>query len=299
MVARKTTICSLVLMCLLVVQNTTFGAISEASETEKQQYKQDRAQVKALRKSFKPGPVNDLEKYEKFADEIQNKWNKKNKELYARLMLKVCGPLSSGRFKGERRYEVARKYALAALTHANNISLTAELELTGHVVTSMAGRKTPKGADFAQRRKKDIQIRLHAWKRLVDAIDLTWDPKEELLGPNGVGAMMGLPSGIAPESVGDPKLRAEYEAALEVNKKKIARYSEQNRLHKWLKRFPRNAEPYIIQAYSKPPFDLDELEKYLKDYIVDEKTKARIVNTVTKNIEKQTKETQEDPNQPN
>jgi len=290
MVAKNITISLLVLACLSLVQNITFGASPEASEMEKQEYKQELNRIKSLRKSFRPRPVNDLKEYEKFADEIQNKWNKKNKEHYARLMLEICGPLSSGDFKGNRPRTLARKYALSVLETPDAVPLTLELELTGHVMTLMCTPYAPKGEDFAQGRKKDVQIRLHAWKRLIDAIDPNWDPNEEIWSPNAVGLNMGLPAGgIAPEGIKDPKLRAEYEAALQKNRQKIERHSQQRRLHDWLKRFPKRAEQYIIQAYSRPPFNLEELEKYLNQYIADKKIRARIIDAVTKNMEKQTR----------
>lgn len=288
MVTKNITISFLVLACLSLVQNITFGASPEASEMEKQEYKQELNRIKSLRKSFKSGSVNDLKGYEKFADAIQNKWNKKNKEYYARLMLEICGPLSSGDFKGNRPRTLARKYALSVLETPDAVPLTLELELTGHVMTLMCTPYAPKGEDFAQRRKKDVQIRLHAWKRLIDAIDPNWDPNEVLWSPNAVGAAMGFPGTVAPASIKDPKLCAEYEAAMERNNQKIERYTEQSRLHKWLKRFPRHAEPYIIRAYSKLPFDLDELGQYLNNYIADEKTKDKILDAVKKNMEKQT-----------
>ena len=210
-------------------------------------------------------------------------------EHKARLMLEVCKPLSSGRFKDDRRYELARKYALSVLETPDEIPLTLELELTGHAINLMIGPETSKGQMWEQLRRKDVKIRLHAWKRLVDAIDPNWDPNEVLWSPNVVGAAMGLPSGVAPESVKDSKLRAEYEAALEVNQKKTKKYSEQSNLPKWLKRFPRHAEPYIIRAYSKPPFNLAELNQYLDQYIADKKTRDRILGAVTRNMEKKTR----------
>jgi len=102
MVAKKITMSFLVLMCFSLVQNITFGAISEASEMEKQEYKHAINQIKSLRKSLKLGKTNHLKSYENFADEIQSKWSRRNKEHYARLMLEICGPLSSGDFKGNR-----------------------------------------------------------------------------------------------------------------------------------------------------------------------------------------------------
>jgi len=294
MVAKKITLLFLILMCLLLAQNTTFGAISEASEMEKQEYKQDRQRIRALRKSFTPGPTNDLKEYEKFADGIQSKWSRRNREYYARLILEVSGPITSGYFKGNRRYQLARKYALLAVVEPNEISLETELNLIGHAITLMIGRNAPKGEKWAQLRKKDVEIRLHAWKRLVDAIDPNWDPNEVRLSPNAVGALMGLPSGMAPEGIKDPKLRAEYEAALQKNRQKIERHTKQYRLHDWLKRFPKRAENYIIRAYSKPPFNLKELKQYLEKYIADDKTRARILDSVKKNMQKQTQKTPKD-----
>jgi hypothetical protein len=290
MITKKLTMSFLVLMCLSLIQNITFGAIPEVSETEKQEYKQELAEIKAMRNSLTPGKTNNLEKYERFADEIQDKWKEKNKEHYAHLMLKVCGPLSSGNFKDDRRYEMARRYALAALEKPQEISVDAELELTGHVVTLMIGPDAPKGQIWEELRRKDVEIRLHAWRRLLDSIDPEWDPNEVIQGPNAVAAELGLPGSVDPQSIENPTLRAEYEAAIEANRQKIENYNEQNKLHKWFKRYPKRAEEYIVQAYSIAPYNNEELVKYLNDYKIDDETKARIVGAVTKNIEKQNKE---------
>ncbi len=305
MLFKRATIYFLILVCCLLAIGVVFwpgaggrqikeqefekdqvGPAGLSSQAEKQEYKQDMARIKALRKSFKPGLVNDLEQYEKFADEIRNKWRDRNKEYNARLILEICGPLSSGTFEDDRRHDVARKYALSVLEKPKEISVEMELKLTGHVMTSIYTPNSPKGEDLAQRRKKDVQIRLHAWKRLHDAIDPNWDPNEEIWSPNAVGALMGLPSGIAPEGVGDPKLRAEYEAALQKNSEEIERYTKQYRLHDRLKSYPKRAERYIVKAYSEPPFNLEELRQYLEKYIVDKKTRARILDSVEKNMEK-------------
>ena len=276
----------IIFVCLLAT-TISFGVSSGPSEAETHEYKQDMARIKSVRKSFKPGQVNNLEEYEKFADEIQKKWSQRNKEYNARLILEICGPLSSGTFADDRRHDVARKYALSVLSEPNEIPLEVELDLTGHVMTETVTPRAPKGEDWAQRRKKDVEIRLHAWKRLIDAIDPNWDPNEVLWSPNAVGAFMGLPGGIAPEGVKDPKVRAEYEAALQKNREKIEKYTEQSRLHDWFERYPKRAERYIISAYSKPPFKLEELKQYFARYVVDQKARASILDAVTKNMEKQ------------
>ena len=287
------------LMCLLLAQGIASSASAEASAVEKQEFKQDVARIRAVEKELSPGQENSLSDFERFADELQGKWRLKNKDHYGRLMLEVCGPLSSGRFREDRRYEVARRYALSALDKPQELSLDTELELTGHVLTLMIGPNAPKEQDWTRLRRKDIEIRLHAWRRLLDSIDPDWDPDEELLGPNAIAppAETGLPGGVDPQAIEDPVLRAAYERAIEANRQKLERYNEQYRLHKWLKRYPKRAEEYIVQAYSVAPYDNDELTKSLNDCRLDEKTKARILGAVAKNIERQNRETQADPSQ--
>jgi len=204
-------------------------------------------------------------------------------------MLEICRPITSGRFNTDERFDIARKYALLALSDPNKIALETDLELAGHVKTPMFGPHAPKDLELTDQRKKDVEVRLHAWKRLIDAIDPNWDPNEVLWSPNAVAVSMGFPGAIEPESINDPILRAAYEAAMERNKQKIERHTKQYRLRDWLNRFPKRAEEYIIRAYSKPPFDLEELKQYLEKYAVDPKTRARILDAVRLNMENQKK----------
>ena len=288
MAAKKLVVIVLVLVCLSAVQARAIGASPEASEMQKQEFQQELARIKALQESLTSGRTNDLTKYEKFADGIQQKWSQRNKEYYARLMEAVCWTLSRGSFKDRRgEYEVARKYALSALEDPDAIPVTLEFELIRHLTLATSGLRKPnppKGEDFARRRRKDVEIQLHAWKRLVDAIDPNWDPDERLslTAPIPPG-VVSLDSGMSPDRIKDPRLRAEYEAAIEQHRQKQERRTEQHRLRLCMKRLLKPAETYIIRAYSKPPFKFAELEQLLKDYMADEKTKARILDTVTKN----------------
>jgi hypothetical protein len=284
-------------MCLLLAQGIAFSADTKVPAVEKQEFKQDIARIRSTENNLAPGDENDLRDFERFADALQDKWRLKNREHYARLMLEVCGPLSSGKFRDDRRYEVARRYALSALDKPQELSLETELELTGHVLTLMIGPNAPQGQDWERRRRKDVEIRLHAWRRLLDSIDPDWDPDEELLGPNAIAppAETGLPGGVDPQAIADPALRAEYERAIEANRQKLERYNEQYQLRKWLRRYPKQAEEYTVQAYSVAPHNQQELTKYLDHYRLDEETKARMLEAVAKNIERQKEETAAKP----
>jgi len=276
------------LACISFVHGARSG-YSELSEKEMQEHTQDLALVKKMKNSFTSGLTNDLSEYKKFVDEIQHTWSQRNKEYYARLMLAACEPLSSGSFKDNYRHELAREYALSALENPDAIPLTLELELTGHVITLMVSN-APKDEVFSECRRKDVKVRLHAWKRLTDAIDPKWDPADMPHLNIEPPTATGLPGGVAPAGIKDETLRVEYEMAIQRNKQKAEEYSEQNKLHRWLGVFPNRAENYIIQAYSHTPFNIEELKKSLNDYSVDEKTKVRILDAVIKNTQETQKE---------
>ncbi|MCJ7674236.1 MAG: hypothetical protein MUO33_03680, partial [Sedimentisphaerales bacterium] len=111
----------IIFVCLLAT-TISFGVNPEPSEAEKHEYQQDREHIKSMRKSFNPGPTNDIKILEEFADEIQKKWKSKDPEHYAKLMLEICRPITSGRFNTDSRFNIARKYALLALSDPNKIT---------------------------------------------------------------------------------------------------------------------------------------------------------------------------------
>ena len=113
---------------------------------------------------------------------------------------------------------------------------------------------SPKGEDFAQRRKKDVQIRLHAWKRLIDAIDPNWDPNDKPVRNVVPPTETGLPSGVTPEAIKDSKLRAEYIQAIDKNRKKAEKYLKQSKLLDWLKRYPKSVERDIVLVPKQASF---------------------------------------------
>lgn len=293
-----------ILLSFALVQNATLAA-SGASADEVVEFREEFARITAMKHSLSPEldkesfdrdpkgymkqvlasqEKNNLGSYEKFADEILAKWKSRNPEFYVRLAIRLCGPLSSGSFKDRRCYDVARKYALSALEKRDKIPLELELKLTGYVMTNRGTYYRPTRPDYARHRPKDVEVRLHAWKRLLDAIDPTWDPNETLTlyaeSPKGTYWQPGYPA----ERVKDPALRAEYEASIKTHREKSEAWSKQYGYRSWLKRFPRTAEKYIVGAYSEPPFNLAELKQFLETHPPGEKVKNRILEKVKKGI---------------
>jgi len=227
--------------------------------------------------------------FKSFADELQEKWRKGSREYYGQVMEHLCRPMSSGIFGEHARRVVAREYALSALQEPNEISLELELKLVGHLYSGESEAYAPTDEQWIRERNREVGARVHAWKRLLDALDPNWDvndaPPWRPSLPRGVRSV----EGFAPEYIEDPELRAQYEAAVEEHRRRWKTYSMQNKIHKWARRFPQHQEDAIITAYSRPPHDMAEMERQLKKCVADEQTRAAILNAVTNNIEKEHK----------
>ena len=125
------------LLCLSYAAGAARGEDAGPGAEDARQFRRELARVEAFKASFSSGPADDLARYDKFADEIQRTWSRRNKEYYARLMLRICAPLTSGWFRGEEPYGLARRYALSALNCADEIPVSLELDLTGNVTYVM------------------------------------------------------------------------------------------------------------------------------------------------------------------
>jgi len=281
---RRPTARFIIIMLILLSFNVASFGDSEATLWEKQEYEQDCRLVADMDDSISQNDMRDLNVYEEFADRIDQKWRELNKELYGRLMLAICRPLTSGSFKENRQYELARKYALSALEEPDSIPLILELDLLGRVTTFVIGPDAASGKDLVEKREENTAVRLHAWKRLLEAIDPNWNPDEILFSNISPPAATGLPSGIDPAAIQDLAMRAEYEEAIRINNQRVQEYNEQYEYSKWLKRIPNLVENNIIREYSHPPFALEELRNMLDDQLPDQEAKARIIEAIEKNM---------------
>ena len=114
--------------------------------------------------------------------------------------------------------------------------------------------------------------------------DPDWDPNEVIY--LHAEPPEGLPIGVDPKGIKDSDLLMEYEAAIKLHGQKVKKFNEQYTLRDRLKYFPKQAEKYIIRAYSHPPFDIKELKEMLNIYLPDNEANIRILNAVKKTQEK-------------
>ena len=132
-------------------------------------------------------------------------------------------------------------------------------------------------------RNRKTKLWLHAWKQLERNINRSFDfsnrPALNLTPPPETG----LPAGVAPEAIKDVKLCGRYEAALAANTSKAREYNRQFELRSLDEVFPKRAEEYLVRVYSRPPYDVLELRRYLTSYGISKNIRERTLSSVTQN----------------
>jgi hypothetical protein len=241
--------------------------------------------------------LKDVNSLASLAEEIQNKWIKKDIKMYGALMVNTfnCWESACRRSDKKAPVDIIRKYANQVLStydpnKTENISIETEFGLVSILYEEYEyskGKRTD--GEWVSNRRKGAERFFHAWQRLEDSIDENWDPNdipvENVDLPEGVAGFSGMP----PEMIEDAVLRAEYEKAIERNREKIKIRNEQLKLRNIKKTYFRIVKKYLVSTYSIPPYDNEELEEYLNKYIAGEKIRAQIVDALTQKIKKQTK----------
>ncbi len=291
--ARKNTIFVIMLIGMICFVGLSFARDVEDKTMLMKEFSRDHTRATILEQSKNLNALANL------VEEIQNKWSKKDKRMYGALMVNTLHSWESAYRRADKKapMNLIRQYATQVLStydpnKPDNISIESEFDLISILYEQYEYSKgNLADQEWIKNRRKGTERFFRAWQRLENAIDEDWDPNDipelNVSPPKGIG-IPGIP-GMSPELIKDPVLRAEYENAIEENRKKIKIRNEQLKLRNIKKMYFRIVEKYMIGTYSLTPYANDELKQYLEKYKIDEKTKARIVETITKNIEKQTK----------
>jgi len=194
-------------------------------------------------------------------------------------MLKVCSLISSYDWRDESRQSLLlSRYAISAVT-SGDLPLKEYVQFVEFLALDPIVLDE---ATWKALRLRKAQLFLEARRRLASSIDpnFNFDDRPELnvLTPPS----SGMPNGVSPESIKDPKLRSEYESAIARNSAKARRYNDQYWLKQTAPRFYQEAERYLIHAYARPPADPSQLEQLLSQYVDDTGMRARILEKVRK-----------------
>jgi len=224
-----------------------------------------------------------LEELLDFSNQLERKWQRMDWNQYASLMLHVCSEISNRGLNDSRLRLESERFARIALSHAGMFSW----EYQSDLVDALAYQRfSLPDATWVRERREKTELWLQAWRRLEKEFDPTFDVNDRKSLP-GMRVMppfaTGLPAGTPPSAIKDPKLRAQYEAAITENNKKAERVNRQLPLHAHGPSFKARAERWLIQAYSQQPRRIGELKHYLQVYVRDYKTRERILKRIETN----------------
>ena len=193
--------------------------------------------------------------------------------------LEICERITSMRFgQTPAGLKVAHEYALSALDQGEQMPVWTEAEFL-ECLTQDGGVAKP-GADWAKLRARKAVMYLRVWQRIDQAIDRHFDFSQRLYLNVEPPPGSGIPAGADPAAVADPRLRREYEAAIQANKERFRVYIEQRWLYELDRLYRPHAEKYLVYAYSMPPLDTERLTALLNQYIDDQAVRARILKSV-------------------
>ncbi len=241
--------------------------------------------------------------FEDLVKDIQSKWFRDNKSIYGTLIAHTLKSWVSACKQSNTKVPIDQihRYATNTLStydpeKPDNINIETEFELVSILYEQYSYVKNNlTDENWELSRLEGNNSWLHAWQRLEKAIDKNFDPnvvpEENISPPEGV---FGFP-GMLPEQMKDSLLREKYKKAIQENQAKIEIRNEQLKLRSLKKRYTKIIEKYLISMYSIAPFNSNELSQYLKEYKLNKETTYRILDSVTKNIEKQNQESSLQP----
>jgi len=180
---------------------------------------------------------------------------------------------------------VCQRLVLHCLSLAGQRDLDREARLVNHIRLGASknidanGRRVV-GEEWQALRNQILQYRLRLWQRIENVIDPNWDPNDLPAMNISPPGQHGYSSGVAPESIKEPDIRRQYEAALEANRQKGERYRTQRSARKLRDRYSRSLKKAIADAFKMQPVsqqDLDKLKEQLSAYVSDEKLRGELL----------------------
>jgi hypothetical protein len=216
-----------------------------------------------------------LEELVSLAREVEREWGRKNRELYGRLVVKLCGVLTSYDWGSNRRFGLAQSLAMEALNDKAGLSLRTECNLVPLVSRPWDAEGGPITDDGLVRvRKQQAVLGLQAMRRIAETIDESWDPESRPV------VYVHVPMMVVETPEGG-LTRVPDVATIEASERKRAEYQRQAEA-RWLRdHWLPGARLAILKSYmSGPGAPEGELDGLLRTYGVDEATRVQMLDAV-------------------
>jgi hypothetical protein len=236
-----------------------------------------RTQIRNLRAK------DDVAGLRQFVPEAKTKWLSEGQGDYLPAVLDLCVALNSITSGQTEVIDIARDLAASA------IDLPGEKppELVCKFAAILQGdpdysRGQLAGDAWRKERRVRVVRWLTVWQSLhqhVAALPAPTGPVYPRIDPPPEA---GFPSGfpVSPKEIKDPVIRKKYEDQIAKNNEGIKLLQKKKDAQELEKTLAVTAKQYLIDAYSKPPYDTIELERLLSTSVVDAATRSAILDEV-------------------
>ncbi len=280
------TISLILVLCVELVQSAT-SPTNSVVYSDNPPYTRDFELIESL------GQAKDSAGLEHMAADLKARWKDVDMDCYCRLMYQLLGHLRTD-------FDPVDYVKLQALSEGVLAELEKEFTRSinpvlvpyyceyqiGHI-SLIYGTKyyyTAKGDKdnetwLNQRRDVMIQL-LKVWRLIQNEKDSTWDINDWL--PMNVDPPNGAPTGISPESIKDPNLRAKYEDDIQKNAERHKSWRIQYEIWKTEGDLKRRLLNDIKVMYNTPPLAPDELKSLLDTYVKDEEQRKMFLEASQK-----------------
>lgn len=221
---------------------------------------------------------NDLDAIEKVVRRLTEQADSQDTQL----LLVACDVVSIAPIADQRRIRpLVRDIAETALKRSMEADPAIKVQLLTRYLR--VDRSTAHDQnDWQNLRKKSAILWLGVWKDVEKGIDPNWrqdDPANYVLPYQPPPGVLAPPSGTAPDSIKDPKIREPYQAHIDTNRKRSERNYRQNSLRRLKSEYAGEIKNYIIGLYSESPLDLNELKSVLAG-VFDKNNEKEILDAV-------------------
>lgn len=224
------------------------------------------------------------------AEVIELTWSGRSIRYYAQLMRELCAKLNTlnqADAAGQARIKVIAQRALEKRTISSDTDfpIQAHFDLLEFTQPLREVRlKRMREAEQYDVRQREFEAWLEVLQRIEDARDPLWDPNLRPFRNLSPPPETGLPSGIAPEAIEDPYLRAQYETELHANRELGRRNEEQREIEKLRKAVLYRIAQFVEFAYCPTEEDRAELNALLDECLTDESSKFALRSALSERL---------------